>query len=1016
MENPLHIYVDIEAQNSIIEQKGRGIYQLKNRTGSFKVGIKEHRDALKRIEEQFKGEKLAAEKLKLADQFKNVVWIYQLAPNGLPKIDNTTSFNEATLGQLEKTVSIEDLQVGGGFVYIQPYFKTDDYIPEVSLAYGAIYFSFGQPEAIGAKWFEDSKAEKEIASGTEIAFGSTVYLRIHTKDLYGQLINIQFKDDDSVRGRNEENSSDDDLGIYPYAVEREAFVLNSNLPVKITKDTMIKRMISTLSLGTKPPDSVTGLLLREDKNKEDKKTATIESFQGTMFAIFIDPFWSTEANDSLEGSSIEIFPTIFHPRIPNKMKILKSTATLNVSKDGKVLNPIEAQYNLPVLAGEVESDYTNFLPCKYDKVIGKYEKGDNTMEIEIFPLKDDTQPTKLTFPIVAGVKDATADFSITLEGVKTDSCNDEGTEKDHTDKVINIQNIINQIKQGRGRKSSKWRGLEYSDAGSSGSTNGIGAPSPESSTITNKFTFSNGGSKISGQASFKVLEDYTPFVLEPPTDENLQLQVSYDFSWNKTILPLNGLAMTLWPNNASIAQKYPISLNTCAHTLPLDIMVYPDTKWTIQIAFNYKGDEFNELREAYHEKWALKELAAKEDLDNLRRREDGIPDSEYLDTRKKRENAKKKRARIRKDRNKAENQRLKAKKNQSKMSQARHMMGELKNLDLIDCEFVLMCEFDRPNQAIELSSAFDEMIEFLKKIARVKQLIENIINGKEANTTEHSPNENKISDKNKKRQEKLKGKLDAQKAASKSNWSFEFTPPSVGLSLSWCADAPVDLTTPVMGTLIEGGIDLDPLFGFEIKYDVYQLLYKIKHPVVLAVVATLDILDEALGDSFNINLDLVVTSEISGSLKGTINTAEGSDFTSRLMKDDEGSPCTFGGKVEVSLEGEIQASGEYDSFLFSKYYAYGEISAAATTGVSFECVAMADENSIFVEPKIKFEGFVLETKLNIGGGQSGKSGGSKTIEVMKEQDGFHYAGEGKLIVLDPYEWETGWKLPIISFK
>jgi hypothetical protein len=132
------------------------------------------------------------------------------------------------------------------------------------------------------------------------------------------------------------------------------------------------------------------------------------------------------------------------------------------------------------------------------------------------------------------------------------------------------------------------------------------------------------------------------------------------------------------------------------------------------------------------------------------------------------------------------------------------------------------------------------------------------------------------------------------------------------------------------------------------------------------------------------------------------------------MKDEDDSPCKFGGKVEVSLEGYIQANGEFNTFLFGKCYAYGEISAAATTGISIECVTKADDKGIYVEPELKFEGFVLETKVNAGAGKSGKNGGSKTIEIMKEENGFHYGANGKIVILDPYEWETGWKLPIIS--
>lgn len=218
-----------------------------------------------------------------------------------------------------------------------------------------------------------------------------------------------------------------------------------------------------------------------------------------------------------------------------------------------------------------------------------------------------------------------------------------------------------------------------------------------------------------------------------------------------------------------------------------------------------------------------------------------------------------------------------------------------------------------------------------------------------------------------------------------------------------------------MGTMIEGAIDLDPLFGFEIKYDVYQLLYKIKHPVVLAVVATLDFLDDFAGDNFDIDLDLIVTSEVGGSLKGTITTAEGSSYKDRLMKDEDDTPCKFGGKVEISLKGYVQVNGSYESFIFGKYSAYGELSAEATTGISIECVTKADTYSIYVEPEIKFEGFTLKGNANFGAVKEDGSKGNSTIETLKEEDGLHYAGEGKIVVLDPYEWETGWKLPIMSF-
>lgn len=913
---------------------------------------------------------------------------------------------------MKTSVSIDELEVGGGFVYIQPYLVKDNYIPVNDLATGAVYFSYGSPEIRGARWFKDADAKQEINSDTIISFGSTVYLMICTKDLYGQIIDIQFKDDDSILGNNEEDNTDDDLGIYQSSEKRDSYNLYGNLPDSITKDTTVKRMVKTLSLSKKLANAITGELNKEDKNKDDGLITKVNAFQGAMFPVYIDKFWSTEANDFLEGSEIEIFPTILKKSIKND-KVLKN-ATLKVSKNGTLINPDNNQFNLPVLMGEIEGDYTNFLPCKYDKVIGNYQKGEEKIKINIFPLKDNSKPTQLIFPIVAGVKQARVDFNISLDGVKTDHCNDEGGENDHTGKVINISKIEKLIEQGKGKRSEKWRLIDYKGKGSGAvkdeqANDENDNASPDESVFTNKFKFKNGGSGLKSQQSFKILEEYNRFILDPPTDEELKLQVGYDFTWSKTKSALEGLAATLWPNNDAIAQKYPISLNTCAHSLPLDIMVYPDTKWTIQLAYNYDSKEFEELREAYHDKWALKEIESDEKLKKLKKREEGIPDKKYVTSKREKEKIKKEAKNVRKAKNKEINKNLKAKKNKSKISQARHMMGELKNTDLIDCNLALICEFDRPYQALELSSEFDEGLAFLKKIIKLKELINNIIDGKQENTIKNSPQEEKLSKKNKKRQEKLQEKL--KEKESRSNWSFEFIPPSVALSLSWYAEVPKDLNTPVIGTMIEGAIDLDPLFGFEIKYDAYQLLYKIKHPVVLAVVATLDILDEALGKNFDINLDIIVTSEISGSLKGTINTAEGSNYVDRLMKDEDDSPCKFGGKVEIKLIGEIKANGTVTFFGFIKRTIYAGLEAVATTGISVECVTKADSKSIYVEPEIKFEGFILTAKFD-----AGIVDPPKDDTELTEADGLHYTADGRIVVLDPYEWETGWKLPIISLN
>lgn len=295
----------------------------------------------------------------------------------------------------------------------------------------------------------------------------------------------------------------------------------------------------------------------------------------------------------LPGEVLKNFPAIKSKQTGKPLELPEDKdgeRFLKVAIDGETHQTVTEPTKNPVLVGEVETDISNFIPCRFDKAIAKYDRGEEKFEIQVYPLPYNKKPAKLIFPIVAGVKEAVQDFTIELEGVATDNCKfEKNEEKDHTGRVIDISKIKDLIKNGRGKASKKWRAYEYKDDGNiknEQASDENDDRKPNESFISNSFTFKNGSSKIEFQKSFKVLEDYTPFILEEPTDEKLQLQVGYDFTWNKTIPPLDGLVRTIWPSNDAIAQKLPIALRTCYPNLPLDIMVYPDTKWTLQLAFS----------------------------------------------------------------------------------------------------------------------------------------------------------------------------------------------------------------------------------------------------------------------------------------------------------------------------------------------------------------------------------------------------------------------------------------------
>ncbi|KIA94527.1 hypothetical protein OA88_22085 [Flavobacterium sp. JRM] len=934
----------------------------------------------------------------LSETEKNdTVWIWSLLENKLAFKDN--DYNKFIgKGYSGGNFSLPTIYSGNAVAWLEPYIYGVS-SPTGNPKKGLFVSGKATPKVIGYEWRKySSNSDGAIIKG-DIKYGETIQLHIYTEGLYGDeiLINlhdVQFEDEDLPLFEK-------DNGVYQKVPRPKEEINKKNAPISHKTLTREVKVHNDLQDRVIKCELYTLKIIDESKNETTKK-----SVQKCIVNIYVDPIWAFFVNKETNNpqgtdNSVEIKAYIFTAVNNQYLKINNSDNQPLVRVLGRTSEKtaLEPEGNKVLVAGTIETSIANFLPCRFNRAVGKYARGEETVEIEIYNIQNNLNLTKLVFPLTAGIKEARKDFTVELEGLQTSECiYAEDPIKTHTGHVIDISEIEKLIENGKGKRSEKWRLAEYKSNSVSKENPNVEAKNhgSDESIITNSFKFINGISSLKSQASFKVLEEHKPFVLQPPTDEKLELQVGYDFTNGKKVSALRGLLQTLWPNTESLAQKYTVNLHTCCPDIPLDIMVYPDTKWTLQLAFNYDGEEFNKLRDIYHDKWKLKELEAKDDLKKLKAK------SENLDS-----DEKKKRKKLKEAKLKAKKAKAKAKRKQSYKSQASHMISNTTNVGLIDCEFSLICEFDRPHQALELSSGMPEITDFLKKIGDIKDLIESIFNGANDKTTQNSPNEEEFNEKSKERKKKVDKKLKSKK----SNWSFEFIPPSVGVSVSWYADPPKDLYTPVMGTMIEGAIDLDPLFGFEIKYDVYQLLYKLKHPAVLAVVATLDILDEAMGDNFDIDLNLIITSEISGSLKGTINTAEGSKYTERLMKDDDDTPCKVGGKVMLTLIGEIQINGTYQFLKFKKKAFYGQVSAECTTGISIECVTKADKSSIYIEPEIKFEGLLL--KVSASAGLTNYEAGDK-INDLKERDGMHYDAQGKLVVLDPYEWETGWKLPIIS--
>jgi hypothetical protein len=972
---------ELKAAASIANVNAANMTAYKKKDAAYQASLKAHADkktkydaAINKLKNEY-----SDNVKKLEKAFENVRFVRMLAPNanmGLTK----DSYNKTMGNGYKGPVNLEfnTFLEGGGKIYIEAFFANEQ--PKGNKNFGKFISATGTPKIIGTRWSD--YAGNPVSK--RVAFQSHLLLHVYTTGLYGQDLEMQMWDKDwGSYDANDPLTTKSDAGPTYKVCEVNVYEPNEALE----SDLNIQK----------------GVLSNIDKKDQPGKVYV----QKAVLEVFVDSTWGKEGGSLLwlygavKASSIKI----------GERKFTDKDYVEIVSRGGIQFPKTPNNGNMPAKVGMVETSMAKYRMCHYTKISGKAYKGEETIQDVVFfdeAQIGDAALDVLNFPVVAGVKEALGKLEITLDP-KTKDCINDGTKSDHEGNVIDVSRIIHLLKAGKGEA----KGFRLWDTERIVKNNNLTNNSIKSSKKTLDSDDQNDGQiqdishssssgkanlgflKIKGQSSYRILESYKPFVLNSPSDGQLKLEIAYDFNRNR-VDPLEGLMKTIWPNNKHVAQLLLLSFNTCRYVKPLNIIVYPDTKWTLQIAFNYDAGRFAQVQGAYHDKWKLEQLSAESTIRRLKGEKRGNPSARS--------------ARIREQKAIVQQ----AKKNSGKLARGSNaakllMPSNASKAGIIDCEVGLICEFDRPFEALEVSTAFSQLKEFFRKIANIKEKIDDITNGVDEQATKKSPKENK------KRMDKLKAKLEDLKRKGKDNsaWSFEFIPPSLGISLSWYAEHPKDINKPVMGTMIEGVIKAEPLMGFEVKYDIFQLLSKIPHPVVKGVVLVLEVLDYALGDNFDINLDFVVSGELGITGQGTINTVSGSSFMQRLKKDEDDSPFKVSGTLKMSIKAEVFASGTVNNFLFGEHGIYGRVEGSVTTGITCEGVTKAsDDDGLYIEPEIKFHGIVLKGSFAIGiidppSSQGGKKG------RPEDQEGIHYSKKGEIVVMDAYEWELkDWRIYI----
>lgn len=359
----------------------------------------------------------------IQDDYKSVRWVHQLVGDRRPEL-TAESFNEAmSAGTSSFKFSFGEFLEGGGAVYLEPFWEGTT--PQGKYPHGILINAKGESAAvITAEW---TNADN-IKISNPLKFGSSVYLNIYTDALYGNNIKVQLKDKDQVIRLITLGITDSDDKLF--ATE----YLNNETEERTKEDIskqkeFFERPVSVHQEKTVPSTAKRGYLVEEDGNKYDGDAKGKPNVQKSKFAVFIDPLWQT-----MGGDSLEIYPVVYHDRIPGKQKILQD-CILKIDKNAvEEVKVNDSNSNQVVILSQVETDIAFFHPCQYTEITGEY----NTKKSTLFQRLKDKYKNELHYRIVSDEKEKPV--KITINDLKTGDCMfEDKPEQWHEKKAVTVK-------------------------------------------------------------------------------------------------------------------------------------------------------------------------------------------------------------------------------------------------------------------------------------------------------------------------------------------------------------------------------------------------------------------------------------------------------------------------------------------------------------------------------------------------------------------------------------------------
>ncbi len=931
------------------------------------------------------------------EEIKNIRWIANMF-HGRPQ---NSSFHETLKGPKAK-FRVPGVYSGGGLGWVEPVLPGQE--PTFKPPNGYFINSIGERRIDKVEWRNTHGA---LISDPKF-FTEAVQLHIYTTGLYGHEIKVWLKD----------------LKYFNYELDLDEDVNN-------------------------PDNTLSQYFSREVKVMKNAGDDT-SKVQKVVIDVRLERRWE------YAGNELDIIPIIeFNIDGKKKTAFEKTKITVKkptTEKEKKQVNSATKSGNKPVIIGNIVTDAAEFHPCKIKKVTADYFKGSSTQNtdggqdnttLEIFNEKTSSSAEIIEIDVVAGPRVARREIVFKVEK-EAEDCVFLGKEKDHNKTIVSVNAPIiidSKIEPKKYRWDDsfvtndlgKWFGFgtsynkgqfEKEDLNHKDQNDNRVLEDSHTTSTSGAFQSVIGFKREHQEAHEVTVKTYTDVIED---DSNFTIEVPYVYGSNAVNENLSDIIKCFLPLKAP-KQVYPIKFASCRGEKIVNINVYPDVKWTLQLAYNTDPEEFNKVREKYKEykvaKQGLKTEKDKLDMeeevseDLIKKYEklaDKVKANKGTSKEKEKKKAQKQRYKDLADENREKLKEVKKKKKTRKASKKQLKQGV--NNDLVrkknarfynfdndpdssysDLVLSLWAEWDEYGEMFEVTGSYQKYANMVRQFLAVKDFVESIFGGK-------AKKRNKAGKKVAKRAHRQEKKDLAQEAAriakalkGRDVFSMNIISPSLAMGASWYGEIPKGSPKDGLGLMIEAYVIADPIFGIEIVADFLALLQKVIwfRPFITFI----DVVE-----SIEMTAELSVTGKLHAQGMLQYNSASGeTNFNPGQLEPDaeDDSPFKIGGTIELALTFGLVLKKDY------KLYGIGSVSGAfeATgeikSGFTIEGILEATKaEGFYMIPKMTFHG--VKATLLVQGKVSAEN--DRGLEVFSTQKALI---NEEFVFLDEYEniWQN----------